>query len=224
MRRLLYIPIVHTAADLGSLATAVSQQTVALLGEERWKWHKGVAERFWKSVASYLLSLEPAALRIYQDGLAAEGDEGLRVVEVAAKRDSPNYLLLLELVHRGAVLRKTEDPVLLLKERQNLLEAIEKPSKGTSSSEFYRGQRDQLMEARDRFIAKTINETLREGEIGILFLGALHKMLTHLTSDIQVQQVASQEKVRAYFSALLSEVDEGRLQGLANDLIRSTRA
>jgi len=45
---------------------------------------------------------------------------------------------------------------------------------------------ESILEQRDRFIARRINETLKEGETGILFLGMLHSVERHLSQDIQV--------------------------------------
>lgn len=218
MRNLLYVPILHTEADLGSAAAAVSKHTVAATGEKRWVKHGKVVRRFWQGIADYLLSLDPKALRIYQDGLAADGAAVLGVLEKAASRGSPNYQLLLELVRRGAVLRKAEDPSLLLAERQILLDALDKPGETATSMGVYRAQRDRLLTARDRFIAKTVGETLEDGETGVLFLGALHEALTYLPPDIEVKQLKSQETVRAYFLALLSEQDESSWEALAQVL------
>ena len=37
MRTLIYVPIIHTSADLGSLVEDVAKRAVANLGEEVWK-------------------------------------------------------------------------------------------------------------------------------------------------------------------------------------------
>lgn len=211
MRRLLYIPIIHTEEDLGSLALELACQSAALCGQEQWAEHQEMARRFWQSIADYLCSLDAACLRIYQDGLAAGGEAARRVVEEAARRGSPNYRLLQDLVGRGAVIRKTEDPTLLLGEWQDLARALKDAGRG------YQKGRDRLMEARDRFIARTINETLQPGEMGVLLLGADHGVFPYLDRNIQVQPLKDREKVRAYFQALL-ERDGRRWRALANYL------
>ncbi len=40
MKRLLYVPIIHTSADLGSMAKDVAKRGKADLGEDIWKEHK----------------------------------------------------------------------------------------------------------------------------------------------------------------------------------------
>ena len=223
MRKLLYVPILHAEADLGSLAPAIVRHSIALCGQERWAEHQEVVKRFWQRVADYLLAQDPAILRIYQDGLAIEGEAGLKVVEEAARRGSPNYRLVLELARRGAIIRKTEDPALLMGERQNLLQAVDTAEQngrkaGSDSRErSYQQRRDQLMKARDKFIAETINQTLKDGETGVLFLGAYHDVHPYLASDIAVREAKQLDKLIAYLQALFEPRAE-RWQPLADYL------
>jgi hypothetical protein len=43
-----------------------------------------------------------------------------------------------------------------------------------------------LLAQRDQFIARRINDTLKAGETGILFLGLLHAVERYLDRDIRV--------------------------------------
>jgi len=45
-----------------------------------------------------------------------------------------------------------------------------------------------LLDQRDTFIAQRINDTLNEGEMGLLFIGLLHKVEDKLPKDITVIQ------------------------------------
>ncbi len=222
MRKLLYIPILHTEADLGRLAPALSRESMALCGQDIWEKHKTVVSQFWQRITDYLLSLKVESLKIYQDGMAIGGEIGLKVVEEAASRGSSNHRLILELAQRGASIRKTEDPALLIGEIQNLLEAIgigsgNSEDKRTEPNRMdYRTRRDELMKARDLFIANTINETLKEGETGVLLLGSYHDVRPLLAKDITVQEVKEISKVRAYLEALL--VERWKWQTLADYL------
>ena len=78
----------------------------------------------------------------------------------------------------------TEDPQLLKEE----LATISKEVGGERSSpeEYQKGVMERL-EKRDNFIARRIDETLKPGETGILFIGMLHKVNTRLPKDIQVE-------------------------------------
>jgi len=63
------------------------------------------------------------------------------------------------------------------------------------------------MHARDKFIARMINERLKEGEVGVLFTGSYHDALRYLEADISVTRVKERERVNAYFQEFLSGVD-----------------
>lgn len=220
MRKLLYVPIIHTSSDLGSLGPALEGASAAQVGESRWARHRETVAGFWKAIEGFLAAINAQDLRIYQDGLAAEGELGRRVVEEAAKRGSLNYRILLDLMHRGAELRKTEAVSLLLEEGWQLLLAAADgpaPTQGPGG-EGYQGRKEDLTEQRDRFVAERINETLTEGETGILFMGAYHDVLPHLARDILVQPVKEQRTVKAYFQELMAGGDQARLKELARYL------
>lgn len=220
MRQLLYIPIIHSSVDLGSAGAALGVQGAALAGERRWAVHQETVSKFWQSVAAYLRSLDPRCLKVYQDGLAAAGELGRRVVQEAAGRGSPNYRLVLELLDGGAELRQTEDPLLLTLERENILAGLAPGVTGQEgpAAQRYRRQRDRLMEERDKFIAETIGATLRDGELGALFLGAYHEIASRLASDISVQMAKDPERVCLYLDELFLGHDDARLNELAHYL------
>ena len=46
---------------------------------------------------------------------------------------------------------------------------------------------DRVLKARDSFIAERIATTLQEGEVGLLFLGALHRLDALRSTDIRVE-------------------------------------
>jgi len=43
------------------------------------------------------------------------------------------------------------------------------------------------MENRDTFIAKTISSTLKDGETGLLFIGASHNVIPKIAKDIEIK-------------------------------------
>ena len=186
MRRLLYVPILHDEADPGSVGTALARKSAALSGERRWALHKESVHKFWESVASYLGSFDPGRLTVYQDGLAAGGDIGRRIVEEATRRGSKNYQLVLQLLDGGAEIRKTEDPVLLLSEYERV---HGEARQDTGEESLLQARGDHLLEERDSFIANRVSATLREGELGVLFIGAHHNVVSRLAADIWVETV-----------------------------------
>lgn len=216
MRELLYLPIIHSQSDLGSLGAAIDKRSAALYGEKRWAEHKETVARFWRSVADYLISLDAAGLKIYQDGLAANGELAGRIVEEAAKRGSINHQVIRQLLSQGAEVRKTEDASLLMEELRLAHEesgAASLPNPGDLSL-----SKTGLTEQRDRFIARTIDETLQPGETAILFIGAYHNVYLYLPGDITVEYLKEPERVKVYFAELVSGGKGRRFQELARYL------
>jgi hypothetical protein len=219
VRKLLYVPIIHSESDLGSLGAAIDRRSASLYGEKRWAEHKKTVAMFWKSVAAYLLSLDAASLKLYQDGLPTNGELARRIVEEAAKRGSMNHQVIWQLLSKGAEVRKTEDASLLMEELRRAREesgAASIPNPGDSSL-----SRACLMEERDRFIARTIDETLKQGETAVLFIGAYHNVHLYLPRDITIEYLKEQEKVKAYFEELVSGGKGRKFQELARYLIRT---
>lgn len=175
MRRLIYVPIIHTEADMGSLKELLKQKYIKQIGERAWEEHKKTVEEMWQGIEKGLeaLGLPYPKVKLYQDGLPCCGREPELVKELAAE-GNPNYQLLLKLMEKGAEVVGTEDPTLLLEEYRSLHEGP-------------RGDAQARLKKRDTFIAQRIHHTLKEGEIGILFLGLLHRVDKELPSDIPVE-------------------------------------
>ena len=117
MRELIYVPIVHTAVDMGSLLPHARAEFLKKYGRRRWEEHNRMIQSFWHGLQQRMssLSLDYAHTHLYQDGLPHCGRE-LDIVRTLAERNSPNHQLLLTLIERGANLVGTEDPQALREE------------------------------------------------------------------------------------------------------------
>jgi len=102
MRILIYVPIIHTSADLGSLAGDVTKRGIADLGEDVWKEHQRTVEGLWDAISHYFDSVDVTGTKIYQDGMVVGGEIGQNIVEETAKAGSKNYELVSRLLKRGA--------------------------------------------------------------------------------------------------------------------------
>lgn len=189
-RKLTYIPIIHTQQDMGNLGEAVKKAYLNKVGRVGWKRKQDVVNKFWEMVSLVVsrLHVEGSTTRVYQDGLAVTSDGSeIEVVKKLADSGSLNHRLLLELIRRGAILMGTESIELLLEEYEITRKILESPqSLNKSSEKQIRESQDDVLKRRDRFIANRINETLGEGELGIVFLGMLHNLGPWLSKDIQV--------------------------------------
>ncbi len=216
------IPIIHMSADLGTLAPAMDIRGVVELGKDFWLRHKETVTRFWDSIAEFLNSLEVKGSKIYQDGLIADGEMGIRIVKEGVKEGSKNYEIISGLLKRGASLVKTEDLSLVKKEYDSLSKIVRSKSSGGKivASLRYKLIENKLLKERDNFIANRIDETLGDGEVGILFIGAYHDVIPKLPQDIEIREVKKAEKVREY-QRLLSNPrrDKGRFKQLTEYLV-----
>jgi hypothetical protein len=190
MRTLLYVPVIHAQADMGSLAPSVRERAIKILGTQKWLQSQNAITRLWEHIRLEVAHLELPypRVRLYQDALPICGHE-VQIVADLAKAGSANHQLLMSLINRGATLMGTESPELLLEEYQLVKESLDLPTDSNASID----RRDQIRTAsarllgeRDRFICERINSTLPQEETGLLFLGMLHALDGWLASDIKV--------------------------------------
>jgi hypothetical protein len=204
VKKLYLIPIIHMSGDMGSLASVLDKGAVTALGPELWQEHREIVSHFWDCIAQFFDSLDVDGFKVYQDGLVADGADGLRIVREGTSQGSRNYEIIGRLLERGAVLVKTEDLALVRQERAYITKVTQSKSlrEREAAALRYKLAQGKLLKQRDDFIAKRIGETLGEGETGILFLGAYHDILPKLPDDIQVSQIKDVAKVREYHGLL----------------------
>ena len=188
-RTLIYIPIVHTPADMGALREKVRQKGLQRMGPQGWRRKISIINNLWSEIERTVegIDLTYKKVLIYQDGLPVCGRE-VEIVRDLAKAGSRNYHLLLRLMEKGAQIMGTESAELLVEEyelNKQILDAGEKlgPSR---MGVRQKALSDELLKRRDQFISHRINTTLKAGETGILFLGILHSLGNLLAKDIEV--------------------------------------
>jgi len=184
-RKLIYIPIVHTLADLGALGSSLQRMKALKIGRERAKQSAEVVEKIWDEIERRVDTppSEAGLVRLYQDGLPACGHES-QIVSDLAQAGSRNHKLLLRLQSKGAVLMGTESPELLVEEYQLATEAVY--SHAVTASKQQKRLSAALLDKRDRYIAARIDSTLQAGETGMLFIGMLHAVESYLPEDIEI--------------------------------------
>ena len=193
----MYIPIIHTQADMGDLGASLQRIKASTFGRRRFIQSEELVDRMWQEIEQTVerLPIGAGMTRIYQDGLPVCAHEP-RIISDLAEAGSRNYKLLLHLESRGAMLMGTENPDLLVEEYQLAVTGLNSGGAGGKRQRELRSA--ALLEKRDRFIAARINSTLQPGETGILFLGMLHSVQPYLDSDIDIlYPVKDIEKVKA---------------------------
>ena len=219
MKNLIYVPIIHMKADLGHVGEEIKKRGIAGLGIEVWKEHGEVVSGFWKAIEDFFDITDVRGFKIYQDGMAADGELGMTIVADGVKKGSKNYEIVAGLLTRGAVLVKTEDFSLLKKEYDRLIEIIgaKTPLKKIMAYLKYKLTKRRLLVNRDEFMAKRIGETLREGETGVLFVGAFHEVTDILPGDIRIIALKDVSKLRDYQSKFFL-MDKSTVSALAGYL------
>ena len=220
-RTLIYIPIIHTGPDLGSLATDLEEKAVKLLGRY-WREHKRTVEQYWEEIARYLEKKIFTKVLIFQDGLPEGGKTSQVIIDELAQTGSPNYKLLKILIQKGAQMQKTEDPELLKQEYKLTKDLVAKKNLILAVFAFlkYKLKKNKLLIARDEYITKQINQNLKEGKTGICFLGAYHDVLSKLASDIKIVLLKNPDKVKEYYQRLTHGETVGAINNLARYLTK----
>ena len=173
---------------MGSARNKVRQAYVERRGEIAWEKSRQAIAEFWDVIEKAVdsLHLDYRKARLYQDGLPTCALEE-KIVRDLAAQGLPNYRILLKLMERGATLEGTEDPDLLRTEYElSMKTALGTAEAAVPPENEPAAQFRDLLDQRDRFIAQRIDATLRGGEIGILFLGALHRAVEKLPDGIHV--------------------------------------
>jgi len=181
MRTLIIVPIVHSREDMGSLAP----ESARGLAEAT---RRGAA--FWSAMRERIESLDEDwnGVNVYQDGLPDTLPE--LVDKIVSDAPGQNYELLRWLIERGAAVLGTEDPKLLVEEHA-LLKAIDDasgPAKAKARA-AYAGRASEILDERDRYIARRIDASLGDGQSGVLFVGVAHQVEKYLPRDTTVRRL-----------------------------------
>ena len=121
--------------------------------------------------------------KIYHELIDEEGEKGLKRIK---KLNGKSYRIAKRYVDKGAELQATED-INLARESMDWIRCLAanlQSEKALSKvSQFY----VEVMQKRDEFIAKKINETLKENESGIIFIRENNSI--KFPSDIEIFRV-----------------------------------
>jgi len=201
-RKLLVVSVFHSEAEMGTVRDYMRTMSERVLGREGWERHRKDVSEFWeemeRSLEERLKSVDLKKVRLYQDGQVVDGPLGIKIVREVAQRGSRNHKILLGLIERGATLMRTES-FELLKEEYGLVKAIagaKDPRERALAAAAYRRRMDDLLKERDAYMTKNIAKTLQEGELGILFIGALHEVEKKLPPDIEFEFVGGEMAMR----------------------------
>jgi hypothetical protein len=156
-------------------------------GEKAPAEYNEMFDNYWRQVTEQIENLEAKLgliTRIYHESISETGEAGLKVVENMSKK---SFLLIDAECKRGAQFEGMEDKE-LLEETIDWQRCI---MIGLLSDTAARKVTDNYLEAskkRNEFIAKKIQDTLKEDEAAIVFINERHQV--QFPSDIEVFRVA----------------------------------
>jgi hypothetical protein len=194
MRKLVIIPIVHSASDLGRLQGELADLKKRMMSPSEIESGRDAVEQFWIELKHAIKqwSQDFSKVQIYQDALPVGPDPKLnieqRIVDDLAAKGSENHKLLKWMIQSGAKLVGTEDPALLMKEYELVQKTLHFYSGGKqvpqADFDLHCENQKTLLRERDAFIASRIDDTLLDDHLGIIFLGLLHRLESYLSDDI----------------------------------------
>jgi hypothetical protein len=210
LRKLVYVPILHAREDSGQAASVLQGNEKSSMKDKEFNADHSAVGEMWAGITAKIeeLNLPWNKTRIYQDGLPVSGKE-LEIVTRLADNGSWNHLLILNLLKKGAKLEGTENMDFLMREYDFLnvllmnsssadlssdLSPVAAAAKGEAASlarakEEYQAKSRELLKMRDEFILNRVKTTLQEGEVGIVFMGVMHRLDKMLEKDFLISYV-----------------------------------
>jgi hypothetical protein len=216
MRTLIYVPIIHSSADMGSLGKELKHKSVEGSTGNKWQKHSETVNGYWDVIESYFenINIGIKGVKIYQDGMFVDGEMALKIINEGIKSGSKNSKIISKLIDRGAILIQTEDFGMVKDEYDGFQSILKSKNKITKLFRLFRYKilKTIFLTRRDKFISARIAETLEQSETGILFIGAYHNIIKRLPKDIKVIEMKEIAKVRKYQKIIQSNAKIKKIQ------------
>ena len=161
-------------------------------------------QKYWVQMQSQVKSLESTlgkASHIYHENLGEGGDEGLVWLEAADER---SHRFVKAQCSSGAVLEATEDEELLL-EVMDLQRCLTLPFASERLANKLHEWYFDSMRQRYEHIAKAIDETLGENEVGILLISERHQVQFPQGVEVIYVSPPALDEYRRWLQAWLKE-------------------
>jgi len=182
-RTILYVPMLHQRIDTGFSedCTAIGARPdpeTAAYADRLFAEIDLYALRYWGQIGP---KLEVRRIdNIYPEALYSDFEDDRRDFERVRKGGSRAADFVLSMHEKGV-------PVVPIEDRGLIKEATTLRMTATfiTSHESMKEEIEENIRARDRFIARRIDEDLKDGETGVLLLGASHDPLLRSSIDVK---------------------------------------
>jgi hypothetical protein len=165
-RTLVIVPRMYTKKEFKEEATYVPDD------------YEAKSEEFWSYVAEKLSVFRGRIRRVFRESLSMNTKEALLAL---SENDERSYSVLVSLLEDGAELEPAEDPILMAETESWI--GMMRRSPNEAISELY----GQTLAERNRYVANRIDQSLREGEVGVLLIDSRRRL--ELPQDIRVIRV-----------------------------------
>ena len=136
------------------------------------------SEEFWNYVTGKLSVFKGRIKKLFRESLPTDAREDLLAL---SKNDERSHSFLVSLLEDGAELEPTEDPMLMAETESWV--SMMRGSRNETMLELY----GESLAERNRYVAKRIGESLREGEVGLLLIDSRRRL--ELSQDIRIIRV-----------------------------------
>ncbi|HEX2988282.1 MAG TPA: hypothetical protein VHS06_08945 [Chloroflexota bacterium] len=147
------------------------------------KEYADIYERYWSGVREHLLKLEGrigSVVKVYHESVGFAGEDGLKAAEELSDKSGA---LARSKVDAGAVFEALEDPELVSESfdwQRCLMIGLESRAAAEKVVGFY----SDITKRRYELMSKRIDETLKPGEAGLLFISEDHRV--QFPTDVRV--------------------------------------
>jgi len=182
-RKIYYIPMVHTAKELGEMEEATTKIRIRTFGAQQTREFLKDIDNYWELVVKRIRKAglhQPeitAQLHIFVDGLPNGAEEAVQktVATLVSAGEIPSYKIIGILQTAGATVHGTEDIHLVVAEANYWKAVVE--HKCNSDPEWEK----QSLKDRDKAIIARVHDIVPENETAIVFIGRLHNVVEPLT-------------------------------------------
>jgi hypothetical protein len=146
------------------------------------------SKQFWNYVSNRL-GTQRVISKLFYDSLVTE-DVAKALEFIKKSKNESSFRLVRYLIEKGALIEATEDPI-LLQETNSWADMLgredggEQDDASTATKELLL----QSMVERDKFAAKKISESLKEGETSVLFLNPGRHVADYFPPDMRVIRI-----------------------------------
>lgn len=164
-RMLIHIPRLYSKEEFINISSMIPDD------------YETKSEEFWGYVEEKLRPFTKRVKRIYVESIEEGGDKGIKMVK--KNLEARIFHIVKKLVENGGKLEATEDKTLILETLSWLAMLGDNPNLKIIIDIY----QESLIE-RDNYIAKVINRTLKDDEIGVIIIDPTHRI--NLPEDVKV--------------------------------------